>query len=318
MTPLHPQLQALLAERLAAGVRPVHELTVAEARAADLKEARAHASRREPVARVTDHEVPGPGGSISVRVYAADASRTLPVLVYFFGGGWVFGSIEASDGFCRRLANAARCAVAAVAYRRAPEHRFPAAVEDCWGATAAIAERASGWGLDDRRLAVGGGSAGANLAAVVARVAHDRRGPPLVHQMLLYPVTDRLADTPSKRGNVDLGFFNVADLEWAWSHYLADPAEGADPLASPLRAEDLSGLPDALVITAEHDPVRDEAEAYATRLEVAGVPVRRTRYAGMVHGFAGMVGRLDAAGEAIDEAAAALRERFAASSRRDA
>lgn len=317
MTPLHPQLQAIRTERLAAGVRPVHELTVAEARAADLRAARADSAPRESVARVTDRALPGPAGPIGIRVYAVEAPLPLPALVYFFGGGWVTGSLEASDRFCRRLANAASCAVVAVAYRRAPEHRFPAAMEDAYAATAAIAARAAELALDPRRIAVGGGSAGANLAAVVARLARECRGPRLVHQMLHYPPTDRLADTPSKRANVDPCFFGAADLEWAWEHYLADPADGAGPLASPLRAERLAGLPDALVITAEHDPVRDEAEAYAARLADAGVPVRRTRYAGMVHGFLGM-SRLDGAREALQESATALREAFAGASRRAA
>ncbi|MGI8779795.1 MAG: alpha/beta hydrolase [Solirubrobacteraceae bacterium] len=306
---LDPQVQALWAERLAAGTRPVHELTAHEARAADLDATRRGARAPEPVARVLDREIPGPSGSIPIRIYEAASPGPLPVLVYFFGGGWVIGTIEASDAVCRRVANAARCAVVAVAYRRAPEHRFPAAVADCYAATHWIAGHAGELGLDGQRLAVAGASGGGNLAAVVARLARDRGGPPLVHQLLVYPVADHLADTPSMWTRAD-PFFSAPDLAWAWSHYLADPADGASTLASPLRAADLSGLAPALVITAEHDPLRDEGEAYAARLAAAGVRVELTRYDGMVHGFFAMGARVAAARGAMEQAAAALRAAF--------
>ena len=194
------------------------------------------------------------------------------MLAYFFGGGWVLGSLETAEPVCRRLANAAECAVVSIAYRRAPEHPFPAAVEDCYAATCWLAENGDGHGLDATRLAVGGASSGGNLAAAVAMLARDRSGPSLAFQLLVYPPLDHRAATPSRREPVERPFFGPEDVAWCWSHYLADPADGESPSASPLRAGDLGGLPPALVITAEFDPLRDEGELYAARLREAGVP----------------------------------------------
>ena len=191
-------------------------------------------------------------------------------------------------------------------YRRAPEHRFPAAVDDCYAATLWVAEQAVELGIDPARLAVGGVSAGGNLAAVVTQLARDR-GPELAFQFLIYPPLDHRAETPSRRQAVDPLFLDRDDVAWCWSHYLPASANGDDPLASPLRAADLRGLPAALVVTAERDPLRDEAELYAGRLEAAGVPTELVRFDGMVHGFFSLVGELDAAGEAQELTARALR-----------
>lgn len=301
---------AVREERIASGARPVYELTVEEARAADREASRLGGGSPEPVGRVTNRAVPGPRGPIPIRLYAPDDRVPLPVLVYFFGGGWLLGSIESSDPIYRRLANAARCAVVAVGYRLAPEHCFPAAVEDCYAATCWIAEHAAELGLDPRRVAVGGGSAGGNLAAVVALLGRERRGPPLVHQLLVYPVTDHMADTHSMRECGDPYFLDARSMAWCWSHYLADASDGASPLASPLRAADVSRFPPALVITAENDPLRDEGELYAARLAEEGVPVEQTRYDGMAHGFFA-ISSLNQARAALEQAGQALRRAFA-------
>jgi acetyl esterase len=284
---------------------PLYTLSVEEARAADLAAIRAAAGAGEPVRHVTDRHLPGPGGDLPIRVYRpVDAAGPLPTVVYFFGGGWVLGSVDTSDEICRALANAVPCQVITVGYRPAPEHKFPAAVDDCRTAVAWIAANAAELGVDPDRLAVAGDSAGGNLAAVVTL---DRGGPALAAQVLVYPNTDYRGDTGSMRENDDPAAFNRRSVAWYWGHYLASPDDGRDPRASPLLAEDLTGLPPALVITAEHDPLRDEGEQYAERLREAGVPVVATRYAGVAHGFFAMSGVVDAAREARAEAAAFLR-----------
>ena len=305
---LDPQVEAYRRELHASGARPLHELSVAEAREAEL--AGLEPMPLEPVARVLEYGVPGPGGEIPVRLYRPDALHALPVLVYFVGGGWVLGSPAAADPVCRRLANATRCAVASVAYRRAPENPFPAGLEDCYVALCWVAEHGAGLGLDSTRLAVGGASAGGNLAAALALLAREREGPRLALQVLVYPALDYRADTPSLTEALDPLFFGREDLAWCWSHYLAAPADGDNPLASPLRARDLRGLPAALVITAELDPVRDEGERYAARLSEAGVPVSLRRFEGAVHGFFSRADRFDAGAEAQELAASTLRLAF--------
>jgi acetyl esterase len=308
--PLHPSLQALRDQRARDGVAPLYTLTLAEARAADLAAIRADAGAPEPVWEVTGLEVPGPDSTLPLRVYRPTAGDRMPTLVYLFGGGWTLGSLDTSDAICRSLANAAGCLVVAVGYRLAPEARFPAAVEDCYAGARWVAGHAADIGADPARIAVGGDSAGGNLAAAVTLLARERGGPDLVGQVLVYPNTDHGADTPSLRDSTDPTWFNRHSVAWYWNHYLADPADGADPLASPLRAGDLSGLPPALVITAEYDPLRDEGESYARRLVEAGVPVRLSRYDGMAHGFFAMAGVLDDAVRARAEVARALRGWF--------
>lgn len=306
--PLHPQVQAMRARRERDGVPPLYTLTLAEARAADLASIQASAGTGEPVAHVADQLIPGPGGELPIRVYRPILDQKLPVLVYFFGGGWTLGTIDTCDAVCRRLANSTGALVIAVGYRLAPEHKFPAPVRDCHAATRWIAEHADELGADATRIAVGGDSAGGNLAAVVALLARADGDLPLVGQLLVYPNTDYRSQTQSLRDNTDPLLFNATSVDWYWRHYLADPADGESPLASPLRAEDLRGLPPALVITAEYDPLRDQAEQYAHRLAESGVDTELTRYDGMIHGFFCMAGDLDAGGAALDQAAARLRD----------
>jgi acetyl esterase len=288
----------------------VHQLSVADARAAELAGSSANAF--EPVAEIRELALPGAGGSIAARLYVPDAAEPLPVLAYFFGGGWVLGSLDTAEPVCRQLANAAACAVVSVAYRRAPEDPFPVAVEDCYAATCWLAENGAGHGLDATRLAVGGASSGGNLAAAVAMLARDHGGPSLAFQLLVYPPLDYRAATPSMREPVQRPFFGPEDVAWCWSHYLADPADGESPSASPLRAGDFRGLPPALVITAEVDPLRDEGELYAARLREDGVPTDLVRFEGVMHGFFSLTDELDAAIEAQELAACALRRAFAA------
>lgn len=309
--PLDPQAQAMRAKKAAAGGPPLYAMTVEQARAADLESIRAGGGTPEPVASVVDDHIPGPGGDLPIRVYRPSDATGLPALAYFFGGGWTLGTIDTADGVCRALTNAVGCVTVSVGYRLAPEHRFPAAIHDCYAMTTWLAAHASALGVDADRIAVGGDSAGGNLAAGVTLLARDHGGPRITHQLLVYPNTDYRSDTPSLRENTDEFLFNATSVDWYWRHYLNTPADGDNPLASPLRAADLTGLPPATVITAEYDPLRDQAEQYADRLRAEGVPVRLRRYPGMVHGFFTMSGVLDAARDAVAYAAAGLRAAFA-------
>ncbi len=312
--PLDPKVKALLEQVAAMGMPPFEALPVTEARLAIMAMA-AMGGDPPPVAKIESRAIPGPAGDIPVRIYTPEtsgAAAPLPVLVYFHGGGWVIGNLDTHDGTCRALASGAGCIVVSVDYRLAPENKFPAAPEDCYAATQWVADNAASFGGDGSRLAVGGDSAGGNLSAVVSLMARDRGGPPLRFQLLIYPVTDAARDTVSYRENADGYFLTAASMEWFWNHYLPTAYDGDNPLASPLRAPSVAGVPPALVITAEFDPLRDEGEDYATRLEGAGVPVRLTRYDGMIHGFFGMGSVLDQARTAVAEASAALRKAFAA------
>ena len=305
-----PQARALLDQVTAMGAPALHTLPVAEARQA-IAAMSALQGTPEPIAQVENRRIPGPAGELPIRIYTPAGSAPLPVLVYFHGGGWVIGNLETHDGTCRTLANGAGCVVASVDYRLAPEHRFPAAVEDAYAATAWVSSHASALNGDAARVAVGGDSAGGNLAAVVALMARDRGAPRLAYQLLVYPVIDAACDTASYRDNAE-GYFLTRDMMlWFWGHYLGGDSNRRHPYHSPLRADHLSGLPPAFVITAEFDPLRDEGEAYAERLRAAGVPVQLTRYSGMVHGFFGLGAVLDQAKVAMAEVTASLREAFA-------
>lgn len=309
--PLHPQVQAIRDQLERDPVPGLYTLPIEEARAADVRGAIETAGAVEPVAEVRDLLVPGPAGELAARMYRPGEDGQLPVLVYFFGGGWSLGTLDTSDAVCRRLTNSARCVTVAMSYRLAPENKFPAAVEDCYAGTAWVAARATELGVDAARLAVGGDSSGGNLAAAVALLARDRGGPALAHQLLVYPNTDYAAETDSMREVTDELFFNPKSIAWYWGMYLRSPQDGANPLASPLRAADLSGLPSATVITAEYDPLRDEGELYARRLAESGVAAEIIRYDGMTHGFFTALGTLDLAREAVATAADRLSRALA-------
>src|SRR5438874_6338251 len=307
--PLDPEAKMLL-EQMTTVVRPFDELSVEEARAA-IATLSAAAGEGEAVARVENRTVPGPRGEIPVRVYTPEGRAPFPVLVYFHGGGWVIGSLETHDGICRHLANAAGAVVVSVDYRLAPEHPFPASGEDAYAATRWVAANAAAIGGDPRHIAVGGDSAGGNLAAVVPLMARDRGGPPLVFQLLVYPVTDvPSAKTASYRENAEGYFLTAKMMHWFWNHYCGKNPDLSDPYLCPLRAKDLKRLPPALVVTAEFDPLRDEGEAYAARLREAGVAATAKRYPGMIHGFFGMGALLAQGRVATKEAAEALRAAF--------
>lgn len=311
--PLDPQAQRVVEAMAKLNLKPVEDSTPEEARES-IRVRTAALGPVEEVPAVSDHRVPVAGGEITVRTYSPGGAGPHPALVYYHGGGWVIGDLYTHDGLCRSLANAARCAVASVDYRLAPEFKYPVAVADSYAALEWVAANASRLGIDPRRVAVGGDSAGGNLATVVALMARERGGPPLVHQVLIYPVTDHDLDTPSYVENATGYVLTREAMRWFWNHYLARQAQGRESYASPLRAPSLAGLPSALVITAEYDPLRDEGEAYAARLRDAGVAVELTRYQGMFHGFVRMTGILDKARAALDEIAGSLRKAFAAAS----
>ena len=306
--PLDPRAQVVLERMAATEPAPVETLTPQQARAASLARAMPD-TKPEPAGGIADRTIPGPGGALRVRIYTPGGREPFPTLVYLHGGGWVVGSIESNDAVCRALASAAECVVMSVEYRLAPEHKFPAAAEDAYAATKWAADNAAALKGDASRLAVGGISAGGNLSAVVTLMARDRGGPSLALQVLVYPVTDYSFETPSYRELADGYWLTRSRMAWYWSHYLPDEAAGRHPYASPLQASDLHGLPAALVVTCEFDPLRDEGEAYAERLREAGVPVVCSRYAGMPHGFFTWF-ELDQARQAIDEVARELRRAF--------
>jgi acetyl esterase len=309
--PLDPQVKVILETMSALAMPSLSEVPPGVMRQAFEEQGRARPDG-EQVAKVVERQIPGPAGEITVRVYSPFGAGPFPVLTYFHGGGFVLCSLDSHDSTCRELTNAGQCVVVSVDYRLAPEAPVPAAPEDCYAATCWVAENARELGGDPGRLAVAGDSAGGNLAAVVALMARDRGGPTLVHQLLIYPVTDYSFDTPSYIDNAEGYFLTREMMQWFWGHYLAAEADGMQPLASPLRADDVSNLPSATVITAEFDPLRDEGEAYAARLEASGVPTERVRYDGMIHGFFGMTDALDRAKEAVAQSGRALRRAFGA------
>ncbi len=308
--PLDPKAKAFLDQAAAAGAPALDALPVREAREA-IRGLFAAIGEKEPIKQVEDRRIPGPGGQMPVRIYTPAGTTPFPVLVYFHGGGWVLGDLETHDATCRALANAAGCMVISVDYRLAPEHKFPTAPEDCYTATKWAALNAAALGGDPTKIAVGGDSAGGNLAAAVAQMASDRGAPSLGFQLLIYPVTNYAFDTASYRANAEGYLLTKSAMVWFWNHYLQNDTDGQNPYASPLRGQHLRNLPPALVITAEYDPLCDEGEAYAARLREAGVPVTHTDYKGMIHGFFSMTNVVDQAKQAINEAGAALKAAFA-------
>jgi acetyl esterase len=307
---LLPEIRSLLDQQATSGRPPLHHQSVEQARAFHVADAAALNGPPAPVAAVADRLVPGPAGELPVRVYTPEGSPPFPIVVFFHGGGWVVGTLDTYDPLCRALAAATPAVVVSVDYRLAPEHRWPAAVEDAYAATEWASRNAAALGGAQHRLAVAGDSAGGNLAAVVALGARDRGGPAIAFQLLVYPVLDVAGDTASWREFAD-GFYLTADgMRWYWDHYLGG-ADGAAPDASPLRAAFVGGLPPALVIGAEYDILRDEGEAYAARLAEAGVDATASRHAGVVHGFVRWRAVTGAAEDALQEAAAALRSALA-------
>ena len=311
---LHPQARALLDFIEARGIPPTHTLSPADARAFYRERRAATQPLPAEVAEVRDLAADGPHGPIPVRLYrplGAGGAGPLPVLVYYHGGGWVIGDLDTHDVLCRELANGAGCAVAAVDYRMGPEHRFPAAVDDVLAATRWVRREAASLGLDAARMAVGGDSAGGNLAAVVALAAREAGDLPLAFQLLIYPATDMRRGHPSHQANGQ-GYLLTRDtMTYFHDHYIDDPRHDLDWRASPLLHADLSGLPPALVVTAGYDPLRDEGAAYAEALTAAGNSAAYVCFERQIHGFITMGKVLDEASTAVALCAAELRRAFA-------
>lgn len=320
---LNSQARAVIDELDALGPKPIESLDPEEAReqptvvdaVRSLLRKRGTDPGPEEVGRVEDRTIPGPDGNIPVRVYWPKGVEEtgLPVLVYVHGGGWVLDDLDSSEASCRALTNLASCVVVSVEYRRAPEHPFPASHEDVLAATRWAMERADEVGGDPARVAIAGESAGGNMAAATC-IELKRAGERLpVFQALVYPVTDFVGrDYRSYEDSAQAEPFNLAMLEWFARYEMSDPSQAADVRLSPLRAsnEALSGLPPAIVITAESDPARDQGEAYAHKLMDAGVHVSLTRFPGVMHGFFGMGAVLDSARLAVRQAALALSAGF--------
>ena len=311
---LHPQAKALLALMQERGVPPTHTLSPQDARRFYLE--RRHITQPQPpeVAQVSSLQAPGPNGAIALRLYrplpqgaAPKSAAAMPVLVYFHGGGWVIGDLDTHDTLCRQLANGAGIVVIAVDYRMGPEHRFPAAVDDCIAATRWVHAQAATLGLDATRIAVGGDSAGGNLAAVVALAVRGDAGLKLAYQLLIYPATDMRRGAPSHTHNGQ-GYLLTRDtIAYFHDHYITDPALDADWRASPLLHPDLTGLPPALVLTAGYDPLRDEGLQYAQALTDAGNRSTHVCFERQIHGFILMGRVLDEANTAVSFCAAELR-----------
>lgn len=306
---LDTQSRTFIEAMRSAGMLPLRDLGVDGCRQMTEQQASFLASGRETGS--AEDRTTGDPANIPIRLYhPAGVRDPLPVVVYFHGGGWVMGGIDSHDDSCRHLSELSGCLVVSVEYRLAPEHPFPAAIDDAWAATRWAMDHAGDLGGDPRLVAVAGDSAGGNLAGGVARLARNE-GRVLAFQLLIYPVVDRRLDRPSMMQADPDHMIERDDMDWFWRLYDPDGVAASDPRAALTAEVDLSGLPPALVITAEHDPLRDEGEEYGDRLQEAGVPVTVHRYPGVFHGFYAMRGLVDAATAAANEAAAALRSAFA-------
>lgn len=286
------------------------DLTPAEARAAFDKRTAAVPRLDEPVARVEDRTIAGPGGKLPLRVYTPKGQGPFPILLYFHGGGWVLGNLDTVDDLCRSLCARAGALVVSVDYRLAPEHKFPAAQEDCYAVLKWCNEHAGEIGGDGKRLAVAGDSAGGNLAAATALATRDKNGPAVALQVLIYPALNTNLDTASYH-ECATGFgLSRAAMAYFWKSYLPKPEDGANPYAAPLVAKELKGVAPALILTANYDVLRDDGEAYAARLKQAGVPVKCTRYLSMNHGFIRYGSIHEPAKRGLQEIADGLKKAF--------
>jgi acetyl esterase len=304
---LDPTVRFLLEAIEAQGNPPLETLPPAEARRLAAESMKPVEGTREPVRSVENLRIPGPEGEIPIRVYTPDTPAPRPALVYFHGGGWVVCDLDTHDVVCTAIAHRAGAVVVSVDYRLAPEHKFPAAVVDCYAATVWVASNAERFGIDPRRISVGGDSAGGTLATVVSLKSREEHGPAIALQAMVYPVTDLSSFATESYQEFAEGYqLTKAEMEWFRNHYLSSMEQAGNPDASPLLARDLRGLPPALILTAECDPLRDEGEAYAKRLADAGVPVTCTRYPGMIHPFFSLSGAIPQALDALQQVADAV------------
>lgn len=314
MATLHPQTEGLLAFIKSLNRPELCDMTVANARAV-YRDGRFYTQPDPPeVGQISSHSVPGPLGPIPVRGYrpmGSDDNAVLPVLVYFHGGGWTIGDLDTHDVLCRQLCNQSGCAVFSIDYRMGPEDKFPAAVNDCMAATEWIVAQAASLRVDPARLAVGGDSAGGNLAAVISLLARDKPGPAIRYQLLIYPATEAAGTLPSHARN-GVGYLLTSRvMKWFMGNYVRTPEDMNDWRASPLFAPSLKGLPPAMVLTAGFDPLVDEGKAYADRLLAEGVTTEYLCYEQQVHGFITMGKVLDEANEAVSRCAKALASALA-------
>jgi acetyl esterase len=309
--PLHPQVQELMDRRNALGFPDNKDVTPEEARANARAGKEAIPSDQEPVGEITEQTIPGPAGDIPIRIYRPKTDGPHPLIMLFHGGGWVIGDLDSEDSTSRGLVNRVNAVLVSVDYRMAPEVRFPGAPEDCYAATVWAVEHADELGVDASNLAVAGTSAGGNLSAAVSLMARDRGGPNIKHQVLFCPVIDHNFERPSCISNAEGYGLTTEGMIWFWDQYLGPNGDGKHPYASPIQADDLSGLADATVIAAEYDPLLDEAADYAAALKAAGNDVTYTEYKGMTHGFNGSFGLIDDAVKACDEASTRILASFA-------
>ncbi len=284
--PLHPQVRAMLDEAAALNEPPPYLMNVPEMRQWHHNNLIVDASELAPMFRVEDHTIRLPAAQLPARVYWPSDAQGLPILYFVHGGGWVLGDLDSYDYMCRQIAEQAQCITVSVGYRRAPEHKFPGPLWDVYTTAQWVIDNASRLGGDPTRIAIGGDSAGGNLSAATALLARDRGGPQFVCQALLYPVTDFCLPGTESYQAYATGYGLDRDfMIWFWNRYAPEDVDLNNPYLNPLRAEDLSGLPPAFVMTAQYDPLHDEGQAYAKRLEAAGVEVTYVDYQGMIHGF---------------------------------
>jgi len=306
--PLHPEFEAMLKQLAEAGGPSFTEMTPVEAREAyRMMQAPAE---HIPVHFVQDRDLPGPVTPIPVRIYTPEGAGPFPVFMNYHGGGWVIGDLDTADAQCRQVCKRTGCIVVSVDYRLAPEHIYPAALDDCYAATCWVAENAGSINADASRIAIGGDSAGGNLAAAVAIKARDENGPAILFQLLVYPVTDARCTSQSYTDNADGYLLTRETMLWFWELYAPTESQRLEALASPALASNFANLPPAFVLTAEYDPLRDEGEAYAAQLEKAGVAVQCKRYPGLIHGFFALSHVIPAGEPGMQDACDALTSVF--------
>ncbi|WP_110928542.1 alpha/beta hydrolase [Bacillus massiliglaciei] len=302
--PVNSDIQKFLDQYNSVKRKPMDEITPEEFRNGQVS----YPQKKEPVKETEDRILQLGGRNIPVRIYRPEGSGEMPALVYYHGGGWVTGSIDSHDPICRVIANTAECAVISVDYRLAPEHPFPAAVHDAYDSLLWIYREAGRLGIDKKRIAVGGDSAGGNLAAVACIMAKERKTPEILHQLLIYPSTGYTEEPPSMKENAQGYLLTKETMKWFRKHYFTHQEDERNPYASPILYPKLSGLPPATIITAEYDPLRDVGKAYGEKLKNHGVPVTYLNYPDLIHGFASFIGFVPAALTALEEGAKELKQ----------
>ena len=310
--PLHTQVIEFRDKRLALNLAPNSEVSPDQARENSRIWRAVIPADLEPVSDITDRTIPGPAGDLPIRIYRPDSTGPHPLLMLFHGGGWLIGDLDHEDPSARRMCNQLNAVVVSVDYRLAPETRFPGAPDDCYAALGWSFENSEDLGIDAANIAVTGTSAGGNLAAVVAQMARYTRGPKIKHQVLFCPVIDYDFERSSYTTHGDSFALTQDSMRFFWKQYLGPDGEsnGHTPYASPIRAESLAGLPDATIITAQYDPLVDEAVDYAKALRAAGVDTSYTQYPGMAHAFNELIGIFDSARVAVDEACERILKSF--------